>query len=187
MLSILRVVILMLHFLDVRALLLPQNITSFQPANLTLPPALEASLSELRIATAQLPEHWDMMRIQYASDVRFATQILKRVLNEAFVQIIVGKHVYGDEGLLEGEFFVQSRGIIFKAGNHEHSPTETLTFGILEEAIGTLVWFTERRPYEMQALILEGLDGGGPPVGEILILKVDDTPSETETNNIQTS
>ena len=185
--SILRSVALILSFQVVRASLLPRyDVTTLQPANTTLSPVLDLNLSDVRIATAQLPEHLCSLRMEYAPGLRFAGPPLRRVMIEAFVQVIGARHVHGDEALLDEPVYVQNGNVILVAGDHQHTPIRTLTLGILEEALDWLIWFTQRRPFVMHVMILEEMDGSGPPVGEISILKADESP-QNGTSDVQTS
>ena len=59
--------------------------------------------------------------------------------------------------------------MLFKAGSDEHSSSVDLTYGILEEAWEVLVDFVEGRPHPMRVRILEGMDGKGIPLGEMMI------------------
>ena len=59
--------------------------------------------------------------------------------------------------------------VFFAAESDRHSPTVELTYGILNEAWFVLVDFLERRPHPLKVVIVEGMDGRGLPLGEVLL------------------
>lgn len=66
---------------------------------------------------------------------------------------------------------IEETTVLFAAESDRHSSTVELTYGILEEAWFVLVEFLERRPHPLRVVIVDGMDGRGPPLGEIVLFK----------------
>lgn len=150
---------------------LPQTLPVIRPLAKTNGGLLNASdptLNNTRFATLQLPEHENFLLIKYKPHTRLPPSY-EYLLNTVHVHVIIEKHVWGDEALVGRLYSVRQGHVEFQADDDEHGPYRTLTLGILEEAIRILaVWMRSNR-VQLQAFILEGRDGRGPPVGEISI------------------
>ena len=137
-----------------------------------------------RIATRQLIEHDVFMRIEYYPLERLPNPSYKEVLSNAFLDVTIEIHQHGDEALLHNEYFhIQQGDLHFYAGKDQHSPMNTFSYGILQEAIEVLTDFLNSRPYAIQCYLLEGMMGRGPPVGEVFMLE----DIQGETRNVSIS
>ena len=125
------------------------------------------------------------MRIEYNSRARLPSPLYKQVLDTAYVHILLGKQLYGSDALVDQPCSIRGGNVVFRADDDEHGPSRTMTYGILEEAMGELREFMRRRPNELQAFISEGLVGGGPPIGDIVIMTLDEL-STTGTGSAET-
>ena len=76
---------------------------------------------------------------------------------------------YGNEGLVIDEITIAETTVFFAAESDRYSPTVELTYGILEEAWLVLVDFLERRPHPLKVVIVDGMDGRGPPLGNMVL------------------
>lgn len=122
-----------------------------------------------KIATRQLPEHWDFMHIVYEVNIVFPAQLYRRTLFTALTRITTRVNADGDDAVLQAPFIHIYGNIVLHANHESHSASNDLTWGILEEAVTVLLAFTKLKTHPLLVRLYEGLDGRGPPIGEITV------------------
>lgn len=145
-----------------------------------LPQASRNSKLAIKVATRRLILHNDFMRIVYLESVPLPNPLYRRVLSTAYHRIAHMKDIVGEETIVYIPINVRDLNVMFQAGSDRHSASEDLTWGILEEAIEVLQDFMLQRPYALEAVIIEGLDGRGIPLGQVAV-EIDDGPDDLAT------
>ena len=122
----------------------------------------------LKIATRQLVEHECTLQItyQYTSHL---PPTLRTVLSRATSEIEANFMRFGDDAPVLDDVVVGEDSLLFVAESDRHSPTVELTWGILEEAWRVLRGFLRGRPHPLRVVVVEGLTGRGPRLGEVVL------------------
>lgn len=182
MLSITQIYILCSLLLLSQAATIPKTPLAAISANLGIPSihqnatanlGVDLNLGATRIMTRSLPEHNCFLRIQYYTHLRLP-QPWQLVIARAQLLIARALLAYGDGALPSHSFQVVEGNVEFVAGRYIHSPSPTLTLGILDEAVQTVAEFLQEWPCCLYATILEGIDGRGPPIGDVMMLERED-------------
>ena len=126
-----------------------------------------SSLRHQHVAGFPLPEHNAFMRIQYNDSEPLSETLCRQLLTGAVISTLMIVDEHGDETLLEEDYQAEEGELRLFANRDEHSPTVTLTYGILLEALSMLRFFLTLHSFASVANLFEGLDGRGPPIGEI--------------------
>lgn len=137
------------------------------PLNSTSDPSIPDPRS-LKIATRQLLEHECALHITYQYTERLPPT-LRTVLSRANSEIEANFLRFGDEAPVLGDIVVGEESLLFVAESDRHSPTVELTWGILEEAWRVLRDFLRGRPHPLRVVVVEGLNGEGPRLGEMVL------------------
>ncbi|KAL8728986.1 MAG: hypothetical protein Q9181_005155 [Wetmoreana brouardii] len=130
---------------------------------------LDVNLRATRTATIQLVDHEDFMRIVYDDSLRLPNPVYRYLIKSTMIRVAQQIIALGEDAVVEDQFVNREGNVLLAAQSNEHSPTKELTWGILGEALDALKEFMQRRPFMMAAEIMEGLDGKGPPIGDVTI------------------
>ena len=161
--------LLTLHLILGLAATTPRHSSLLQnpPLNSTSHPSIPDPRS-LKIATRQLLEHECTLHITYQYTSHLPPTLLT-VLSRATSEIEANFMRFGDEAPVLDDVVVGEDSLLFVAESDRHSPTVELTWGILEEAWRVLRDFLRGRPHPLRVVVVEGLTGRGPRLGEVVL------------------
>ena len=100
---------------------------------------------------------------------RISPPTLRTVLSRATSEIEANFMRFGDDAPVLDDVVVGEDSLLFVAESDRHSPTVELTWGILEEAWRVLRDFLRGRPHPLRVVVVEGLTGRGPRLGEMVL------------------
>ncbi|KAL8696013.1 MAG: hypothetical protein Q9201_007865 [Fulgogasparrea decipioides] len=144
---------------------------------------LDSNLRDAKVATVQLVNHEDFMRIVYEDSLRIPIPLYRSLLQTTMIRIAYQIIALGEDAIVVDQFVNREGNILLTAQSNQHSPTKELTWSILGEAIDVLNEFTLRRPFMLTGEIMEGLNGKGPPIGDVAIFVRNRLPAAQTSND----
>ena len=121
------------------------------------------------IVTWPMISHDAFMRIEFDDNEPLLENLCHNLLTLALSAARRSVQEQGDETLLAQNYLARQGNLYLAVVRDPHSPTVTFTYGILLEAIIMLKSFLSVYRFGTYAMLMEGKDGRGPPIGEIAV------------------